>query len=41
MTSRDAQRPEQGWFATANQMNLPKDYPSALRQKRPFPQGRD
>lgn len=25
-------RPEQGWFATANQMNLPKDYPIAERK---------
>ena len=27
-----AYRPEQGWFATANQMNLPKDYPIAERK---------
>jgi len=25
-------RPEQGWFATANQMNLPEDYPIAERK---------
>jgi penicillin amidase len=27
-----AYRPEQGWFATANQMSLPKDYPIAERK---------
>jgi penicillin amidase len=27
-----AYRPTQGWFATANQMNLPADYPVAERK---------